>query len=138
MHKNVLLIENNIEVIEPITAFLQSDGYHIISANNGCSAIKLFSVIPSDIVVLDFSISDMDGLEVIFQLRKLKDENDFFIIPVFANSRQYSQDCRDKLEQLTNIAEPLIAPYSNADIETLLVRTQEKATRSQLKLHESQ
>ena len=135
MHKNILLIENDIELIEPITTFLQNEGYHIISANKGRNGLKLFSIIASDIVVVDFTISDMDGLDVILKLRELKNENEFFIIPIFANNKQVSKDYRVTLGALRNVTTPLIAPYMESNFEVLISEAHKTLRKRQIGFH---
>jgi len=53
-------------------AELEDEGYEVITANSGREAIELFETHKPDIVTLDIMIPDMDGIQV---LRQLKQKN---------------------------------------------------------------
>jgi CheY-like chemotaxis protein len=51
---------------------LQAAGYSVLTADNGCSALDVFSSNPVDCVVLDYYMPGMDGGLVAERMRSLK------------------------------------------------------------------
>lgn len=64
------MIEKNILML--YKAELEDEGYEVITANSGREAIELFEAHKPDIVTLDIMMPDMDGIQV---LRQLKQKN---------------------------------------------------------------
>ena len=69
----ILLVDDNYDGVDARTAILQELGYTIISAHCGLEALKQASEQDLDLIITDFKMQPMDGLELIKKLR----ENDF-------------------------------------------------------------
>jgi DNA-binding response OmpR family regulator len=52
---------------------LEADGYDVLIATAGPTALSLAARIASDVIVLDRDIADLDGLEVCRRLRQFSD-----------------------------------------------------------------
>ena len=70
---NILVIEDEKNICNFITKALTSHGYHAISANTGTSALSLIASICPDVILLDLGLPDMDGMEIIRQVRTWSD-----------------------------------------------------------------
>lgn len=69
-HKiTVLLIEDEKNICQFITTSLESDQYRIISAGTGAEGLSLAASLCPDIILLDLGLPDIDGTEVITQIR---------------------------------------------------------------------
>jgi two-component system KDP operon response regulator KdpE len=66
----VLLIEDELPIRKFLGASLVSAGYEIEEAATGQQAIRLASQKPPDLVILDLGLPDLDGQEVLRQLRE--------------------------------------------------------------------
>ncbi len=66
--KTILLIEDNKEILENITEFLELEGYKIYFANNGKRGIELAKEWIPDLIICDVLMRDMDGHEVLHLL----------------------------------------------------------------------
>ncbi len=95
--KKVLIVEDDIMLSEIYKKkFESSKKFEISSATSGKDAIeKAKSIIP-DLILLDLVLPEMDGFEVIRELRKDNNLNKTKIVP-FSNLSQ--EDNNDKLEE---------------------------------------
>src|SRR4051794_3903812 len=66
----VLCVDDEPGILRLVELELQSQGFDVMAASNGPDAIKLFEERQPDIAVLDIVMPDMNGLEVMKQLRQ--------------------------------------------------------------------
>ena len=65
----ILIVEDEKGILSFMTTVLSSNGYDVISANSGAKAITLVTSHCPDLVILDLGLPDMDGMEVLKQVR---------------------------------------------------------------------
>lgn len=108
----ILVVEDDAPIRNLITTTLKSNDYRYLSASNGKSAILEASSHNPDIVLLDLGLPDMDGVEVIQNIRSWSN------LPIIIISAR-SED-NDKIEALDAGADDyLTKPFS---VEELLAR----------------
>lgn len=66
--KTILLIDDNIEILENFTEYLEMAGYKILSAGNGKEGIELAIKFVPDLIICDVLMREMDGHEVLHLL----------------------------------------------------------------------
>lgn len=115
----VLVVEDEQKILSLMETALRADGYDVYSAADGRSAVRLYSEQKPDIVILDWMLPEMNGLDVCRQLRQLGSPG---IIMVTAKS-----DETDKIVGLEMGADDyLTKPFSlrelSARIRSLLRR----------------
>jgi DNA-binding response OmpR family regulator len=66
--KTILLIEDNINILENLTEYLELEGYKILVANNGKKGLEFASEFMPDLIVCDVCMPEMDGYEVLHSL----------------------------------------------------------------------
>jgi two-component system, OmpR family, manganese sensing response regulator len=66
----ILLIDDEIELTEPLSRLLTKEGYRVDIANDGISGNKLASEGDYDSIVLDWMLPEISGLEICRQLRQ--------------------------------------------------------------------
>jgi len=66
----ILLVEDDENIQIMVSAMLESAGYQVVEADTCTSAITLACSHNPDLIVLDLGLPDMDGTELIKQLRK--------------------------------------------------------------------
>lgn len=62
--RKVLVVDDDKDVIEIFSLYLQREGFQVIPAYSGTEALKLFHKERPDIVILDIMLPGMDGWEV--------------------------------------------------------------------------
>ena len=66
----ILLVDDNAHGLTARRAVLEELGHKIVTASNGADALELFSESKFEVVVTDYKMPRMDGLELIKRLRK--------------------------------------------------------------------
>jgi CheY-like chemotaxis protein len=59
-------------VLECEKAFLETFGYTVLTAASGSKGLELASIHSVDIVIVDYCMSEMNGLEVASRMKRLK------------------------------------------------------------------
>src|SRR5581483_5087384 len=67
---DVLLVEDEPELRRLVLRELEAAGYRVRYAADGPTAVRLFAADPPDLVVLDWMLPGLDGLEVLRRLRQ--------------------------------------------------------------------
>lgn len=76
-----LLVVEDEEVIQNIISKgLKKKGYAIDQASNGKMALELFAVNEYDLIILDLNLPQVDGMEVLKQIRELNQEIKILIL----------------------------------------------------------
>jgi two-component system, OmpR family, phosphate regulon response regulator OmpR len=73
MADRILLVEDDPRLAEMLTEYLGQAGFRVHAAATGADALAQLAASPSDAVVLDLMLPDMDGLDVCRQLRTRSD-----------------------------------------------------------------
>ena len=71
LHPNILLVDDNRDGLLVRCSLLEEVGYSVQSAPNGEEGLKLFSAGKFDVVVTDYRMPRMTGVELIQKIRKL-------------------------------------------------------------------
>ncbi len=91
--KRILVVDDNEDNRELLTAHLESRGYVIETAPDGQSALEAIEALPPDLILLDVMMPKMNGMEVV---RRLKGNKLLPFIPVIL---QTALDTTDDIVQ---------------------------------------
>jgi len=69
MNKKILIVEDNEDNMSVLEAFLEDD-FELIKATNGKMGLEMAIEEKPDLILLDISLPQMDGTEVIVKIRK--------------------------------------------------------------------
>ncbi len=70
MNALVLVVEDEPEIAEVISAYLEREGLRTVKAGDGRTALELHQLIKPDLVILDVQVPRLDGWEVLAELRR--------------------------------------------------------------------
>ena len=108
----ILVIEDDKTIQNFMKISLKTRGYSYILADNGLSGISLFYANHPDLILLDLGLPDIDGMEVLKQIRK---QSNTPVIVVSARGQE-----REKINALDQGADDYVTkPFS---AEELLAR----------------
>lgn len=65
----ILLVEDTVDLARAIQRDLEAEGYSVFHAFDGLQALQLFEQHQPDVLILDWMLPKMDGLEVLRQVR---------------------------------------------------------------------
>jgi len=66
----ILVVDDQLQNIELLTAFLQPWGYEVLQASSGKEALRIIAGNPIDLILLDVMMPEMDGFEVVRWIRQ--------------------------------------------------------------------
>ena len=105
----VLLIEDDKSISGFITTSLESNGYRVTSALSGREGLSLSASLCPDVILLDLGLPDIDGCEILKQLRSWSSVP---IIVISARSKE-----QDKVSALDLGADDYITkPFGTAEL----------------------
>ncbi len=81
----ILVVDDEPSILKLVTAYLESEGYDFLTADDGISALKAVKSYRPDIIILDVMLPGMDGIEVLGQLRR---ESDAYVIMLTARAEE--------------------------------------------------
>ncbi|MBC8078805.1 MAG: response regulator transcription factor [Gorillibacterium sp.] len=124
----VLVVEDESGISNFITAILTSNEYHVLKTETGKEAISMVASYSPDLVLLDLGLPDMDGLEVLKNIRQWTG------IPVIVVSARGHE--REKVEALDLGADDYVTkPFGTSE---LLARIRTAIRHSQKIMSEGQ
>lgn len=120
----VLVVEDEPAQREVLAYNIQAEGYQVISAQAGDEALVLVRETPPDVIVLDWMLPNVSGIEVCRQLKMGTETARIPVIMLSARSEEV-----DKIRGLETGADDYITkPYSVAELLARL-RTQLRRVR---------
>ena len=87
----ILLVDDEPDILEIVGYNLSSEGYQVITAENGIKAVKLAKKKNPDLIILDVMMPEMDGIEACEQIRKIPELQNTIITFLTARGEDYSQ-----------------------------------------------
>ena len=72
MAQNILVVEDDRLNRELLSKVLRQEGYQVLEACDGDIALKILQVLPCDLVITDFLMPMLNGIEFVDQLRSLQ------------------------------------------------------------------
>ena len=72
-NRTVLLVDDEPALVDVLEKYLRDEGFEVISAGDGPSAVELFKRRHPDLVVLDLNLPGFPGTEVLKQVRAERD-----------------------------------------------------------------
>ncbi len=105
----VLVVEDERAIGNLLGAILDAQKYRVLFATNGAEALSMAASHTPDIILLDLGLPDMDGMDVLIQLRK------WFDLPILVVSARQKE--QEKVEALDAGANDYITkPFGNQEL----------------------
>jgi DNA-binding response OmpR family regulator len=79
MPKKILVVEDNLDTRELIHLHLTTEGFTVVTASNGREGLYLAAAEHPDLIITDISMPEIDGLELV---RQLRGQSEFERVPI--------------------------------------------------------
>lgn len=89
----ILVVDDSPSVLHMLTAVLTSKGFEVITAASGCEALQIMDGRRIDLVVTDLLMPEMDGIDLIREIRK---DTGYGKIPILMLTTQSNEEMRKK------------------------------------------
>ena len=86
----ILCVDDEPDILEILKYNLSSEGYNVLTANDGLSAISKAKKIIPNLIIIDIMMPNMDGIEACEKLRADQKFNDTIIMFLTARGEDYS------------------------------------------------
>ena len=70
MKQRILVVDDEPQIREMLSMYFSRHGYDAATAGDSATTLRLVKETPVDVVVLDISLADEDGLKLLEQLKK--------------------------------------------------------------------
>ncbi|MCJ7723545.1 MAG: response regulator transcription factor [Anaerolineales bacterium] len=122
MSKRILIVDDEPRYLRFLEANLRTDGYDVITAQDGLQAIEVFSSNPVDLILLDIMMPKLDGFATCQRIRE------FSNVPIIVLTAKGEE--RDRVRGLDLGADDyLVKPFSATE---LLARVRAVFRRAQV------
>ena len=71
MSASILVVDDEEAIVSSLSSILQDEGYEVGVAKSGVEALKIYTVDPPDLMLLDIWMPEMDGLETLRRVKEL-------------------------------------------------------------------
>ncbi|MCS6835818.1 MAG: response regulator transcription factor [Anaerolineae bacterium] len=127
MAETILLVDDEQRIIDLASMYIEQEGYRVVSALDGLSALKVIQEAPPALVVLDIMLPHLDGLEV---CRRVRAQSDVPIIMLTARSEDIDKIVGLELGADDYLTKPFNPRELVARIKAILRRTEKRGSEA--------
>mgnify|MGYP003795915897 CR=1 FL=1 len=110
--KKVLVVDDEVHIVHVVTVKLRNHGYEVLSAENGAEALDRVLSDRPDVIVTDWHMPAMTGLEFIERIRQLPETRTIPVILLTGRSFEISPEQQQSLQ----ITQCLSKPFSPREL----------------------
>ncbi len=112
-NKTVLVVDDNAQNVELLTALMRAEGYKVVAAADGLEALAQVAASPPDLILLDIMMPKLDGYAV---CRRLKQEAPTRLVPIVLLTALGAEEAR--IRGIEAGADDFITkPFSRAELK---------------------
>lgn len=110
MKKVVLIIEDNSAIRESLSELLNLDGYEVLEASSGESALFIIEIHKPDVIICDLAVQGIDGYQIYEYVRGTHASAPFIFSTAIPEKRNY-QKAREM-----GISHYLVKPFDETQL----------------------
>ena len=123
MTETILAVDDDIDILELVQMSLTAEGFDVITANDGMSALEKAKAYSPDLILLDLMMPVMDGFEVIGKLRAEPQTRTIPVIMLTARAQTHERVQGLNAGADDYVTKPFDLDELTARIEAVLGRT---------------
>ena len=122
----ILLVDDEPDILEIVGYNLSSEGYKVVTAENGAEGVKKAKKEKPHLIILDVMMPEMDGIEACEQIRLIPELKDVIITFLTARGEDYSQVAGFEAGADDYITKPIKPKVLVSKVKALLRRYKEE------------
>jgi two-component system alkaline phosphatase synthesis response regulator PhoP len=124
----ILLVDDEPDILEFLGYNLEREGFRVVKAINGNSALKMAAENRPHLIILDVMMPKMDGIETCAEIRKNPELKDTLVAFLTARGEDYSQIAGFEAGADDYIAKPIKPRLFVSRVQALLRRYKSETT----------
>jgi two-component system alkaline phosphatase synthesis response regulator PhoP len=120
--KKVLVVDDEIHIVHVVAIKLRNNGYEVLTASNGAEAYELACAENPDIIVTDFQMPVLSGIELVQKLRENERTKDTPVVMLTARSFAISKEQQESMKISACLSKPFSPRELLGNIEDILYR----------------
>ncbi len=128
----ILIVDDEQDIIEFLSYNLEKEGFEVITADNGVSAIEKAQKHQPDLIVLDVMMPEMDGITTCAEMRLIPSLENALIIFLTARSEEFSELAGFSAGADDYVTKPIKPKLLISRIKALLRRNKSIKTKSEI------
>jgi CheY-like chemotaxis protein len=109
----IMIVDDEFDIRLVLSMTLEDSGYDVVQAVNGSEALASVRTINPDLILLGINMPEMDGFQVLEQLKTYRDTADIPVMMISARSRP-----RDREDALfMGAVDYITKPWSEGELE---------------------
>jgi len=122
--KKILVVDDEIHIVQVVGLKLRNKGFEVITADNGAEAYDLVCEERPDLVITDFQMPVMTGLELLEKLRAHSETATLPVIMLTARSHAITPEQRETLRIHCCLSKPFSPRELLSKVEDILFQVQ--------------
>jgi len=118
--KKVLVVDDEIHIVHVVAIKLRNNGFEVISAGDGQEGFKRACEEKPDIIITDFQMPIMTGLEMVQKLRRREQTKDVPVVMLTARGFAVGDEQKRDLKISECLSKPFSPKELLRDIEDIL------------------
>lgn len=112
MAKKILSADDSASVRQMVALTLEGAGYQVVGASDGKEALALLKASPVDMIITDLNMPNLNGIELIKQVRALPG---FKFLPIVLLTTE-SEETKKKEGQAAGATGWIVKPFNQAQL----------------------
>jgi two-component system chemotaxis response regulator CheY len=118
MSARILTVDDSSSMRRMVRAALETEGYEVREAQNGCEALDVLDREPADLVITDLYMPAMDGLTL---LRTLRERTEFRFTPVLLLTTEHGEEMKRRGRE-SGATGWLVKPFNPDQLRQIVAR----------------
>jgi two-component system, response regulator, stage 0 sporulation protein F len=110
MKRKILIVDDEVGIRLLLEDLLESEGYEVATAQTGKEALNMIELHTFDLIMIDYKLPVMDGIEVVKQLNK---ENKTISTILMSG---LAENIKDETEGIPNLIKVLSKPFNVLEV----------------------
>lgn len=90
--RQILLVDDEVDVLRALGRMLRRRGFDVRMTTSPCEALELLRAAPADVVIADFKMPEMTGLELLDEVHRVHPRVRRLLLTGYANMESSGRD----------------------------------------------